>query len=46
VIYGDRAYRAVDLGGHVWTFSLHERDVARAEAEEAIGMPITATNWA
>ena len=44
--YGDRTYRAVDLEGHVWTFSMHVRDVTRAEAEKAIGMPITATNWA
>jgi uncharacterized glyoxalase superfamily protein PhnB len=43
--YGDRTYRAVDLEGHVWTFAQHVRDVSRAEAEQAIGLPITATNW-
>jgi len=43
--YGDRTYRAVDLEGHVWTFAQHVRDVTRAEAEQAIGLPITATNW-
>jgi uncharacterized glyoxalase superfamily protein PhnB len=44
--YGDRTYRAVDLEGHVWTFSQHVRDVSRAEAEAAIGSKIEATNWA
>ena len=44
--YGDRTYRAVDLEGHTWTFSTHVRDVTRAEAEEAIGVTIEATNWA
>jgi uncharacterized glyoxalase superfamily protein PhnB len=44
--YGDRTYRAVDLEGHVWTFSLHVRDVTRAEAEAAIGVKIEATSWA
>jgi uncharacterized glyoxalase superfamily protein PhnB len=44
--YGDRTYRAVDLEGHVWTFSSHVRDVTRAEAEAAIGQSIAATNWA
>ena len=43
--YGDRTYRAVDPEGHCWTFSAHVRDVTRAEAEAAIGQPITATNW-
>lgn len=43
--YGDRTYRAVDLEGHRWTFSTHARDVTRAEAEAAIGQPITATDW-
>jgi uncharacterized glyoxalase superfamily protein PhnB len=43
--YGDRVYRAVDLEGHSWTFSAKVRDVTRAEAEAAIGQPITATNW-
>jgi uncharacterized glyoxalase superfamily protein PhnB len=44
--YGDRTYRAVDHEGHVWTFSMHVRDVSRADAEAAIGQPIVATNWA
>jgi uncharacterized glyoxalase superfamily protein PhnB len=44
--YGDRTYRAVDLEGHRWVFSSHVRDVSRAEAEAAIGQPITATDWA
>jgi uncharacterized glyoxalase superfamily protein PhnB len=44
--YGDRTYRAVDPEGHVWTFAQHVRDVTRAEAEQAIGMPIKAANWA
>jgi uncharacterized glyoxalase superfamily protein PhnB len=44
--YGDRTYRAVDLEGHAWTFSMHVRDVTRAEAESALGQPIMATNWA
>jgi uncharacterized glyoxalase superfamily protein PhnB len=44
--YGDRTYRAVDLEGHVWTFSARVRDVTRAEAEAALGQPIVATNWA
>jgi uncharacterized glyoxalase superfamily protein PhnB len=44
--YGDRTYRAVDLEGHCWTFSMHVRDVSRAEAEASLGQPITATDWA
>jgi uncharacterized glyoxalase superfamily protein PhnB len=44
--YGDRTYRAQDLEGHLWTFSEHVRDVGRAEAEAAIGQPITAPGWA
>ena len=44
--YGDRTYRAVDPEGHVWTFSMHVRDVTRAEAEVAIGVKIEAKNWA
>jgi uncharacterized glyoxalase superfamily protein PhnB len=44
--YGDRTYRAADLEGHVWTFSLHVRDVTRAEAEASTGMRIEAKNWA
>ena len=43
--YGDRTYRALDHEGHHWTFGARVRDVTRAEAEEAIGQPITATNW-
>jgi uncharacterized glyoxalase superfamily protein PhnB len=43
--YGDRTYRVLDLEGHGWTFSVHARDVSRAEAEEAIGQPIMATTW-
>lgn len=43
--YGDRSYRAVDPEGHRWTFSAHVRDVSRADAEAAIGQPITATDW-
>lgn len=44
--YGDRTYRAVDPEGHVWTFSMHVRDVTRAEAEAAIGTKIVAKSWA
>jgi uncharacterized glyoxalase superfamily protein PhnB len=44
--YGDRTYRAFDPEGHMWTFAQHVRDVSRAEAEEAIGLPIKAANWA
>ena len=44
--YGDRTYRAIDLEGHVWSFSAHVRDVTRAEAEAAIGQRIEATSWA
>jgi uncharacterized glyoxalase superfamily protein PhnB len=43
--YGDRTYRVLDLEGHTWSFSTHVRDVTRAEAEAAIGQPITATDW-
>ena len=43
--YGDRIYRAIDLEGHMWTFSMHVRDVTRQEAEQAIGSRIVATNW-
>jgi uncharacterized glyoxalase superfamily protein PhnB len=43
--YGDRVYRCADLEGHHWTFAQHVRDVSRAEAEEAIGRPIRATDW-
>ena len=44
--YGDRTYRAVDLEGHMWTFAEHVRDVTRADAEAALGQPITAPTWA
>ena len=44
--YGDRTYRARDPEGHCWTFSMHVRDVTRAEAEAELGQPIAATNWA
>ena len=44
--YGDRTYRVLDPEGHMWTFAQHVRDVSRAEAETAIGQPITATAWA
>ena len=43
--YGDRTYRALDLEAHSWTFATHVRAVTRAEAEAAIGQPITATDW-
>ncbi len=43
--YGDRVYRCVDLEGHHWTFAHHVRDVTGAQAEDAIGQPIHATNW-
>ena len=44
--YGDRTYRAIDVEGHMWTFAQHMRDVTRAEAEAALGQPITAPTWA
>ena len=44
--YGDRTYRAVDPEGHRWTFAAKVRDVSKAEAEAALGQPISATNWA
>ncbi|NMN99859.1 glyoxalase [Gordonia sp. TBRC 11910] len=43
--YGDRIYRAIDPEGHCWTFAQHVRDVTRAEAEAAIGQPITSSTW-
>ena len=43
--YGDRSYIAVDLEGHRWTFSTTIRKVSKAEAEQALGQPIMATNW-
>ena len=44
--YGDRIYSAARPRGHRWTFSSTCRDVTRAEAEAALGQPITATQWA
>jgi uncharacterized glyoxalase superfamily protein PhnB len=44
--YGDRTYRAIDPEGHRWTFAAKVRDVSLAEAEAALGQPISATNWA
>jgi len=38
--YGDRAYLARDLEGHVWTFSQPIRKVSREEAEAASGLKI------
>jgi uncharacterized glyoxalase superfamily protein PhnB len=38
--YGDRTYSAVDPEGHVWTFSMHVKDVTREEAEQASGLKI------
>jgi uncharacterized glyoxalase superfamily protein PhnB len=35
--YGARTYRAADPEGHMWTFSMHVRDVPVAEMEAAIG---------
>lgn len=43
--YGDRTYRVLDCEDHVWVFSQAVRTVSRAEAEEAIGQPIFATEW-
>jgi len=43
--YGDRSYIAVDLEGHRWTFAEKIREVTKAEAEEALGQPIIATQW-
>jgi uncharacterized glyoxalase superfamily protein PhnB len=43
--YGDRTYRAFDLENHSWSFSVHVRDVSRADAEKAIGAKIEAKNW-
>lgn len=38
--YGDRAYRAADLEGHVWSFAQTVRQVSREEAEKASGLKI------
>jgi uncharacterized glyoxalase superfamily protein PhnB len=43
--YGARTYRALDLEGHMWTFSQFVRQVSRAEAEQAIGAKIVAKDW-
>jgi uncharacterized glyoxalase superfamily protein PhnB len=43
--YGDRTYRAVDLEGHRWTFATKVKDVSKADAEAALGQPISATDW-
>jgi uncharacterized glyoxalase superfamily protein PhnB len=43
--YGARTYRALDLEGHMWTFSQTVRTVSREEAERAIGTEIFAPNW-
>jgi uncharacterized glyoxalase superfamily protein PhnB len=45
MFYGDRTYRVDDPEGHSWTFAARVREVSRAEAEAAIGVPIAATNW-
>jgi uncharacterized glyoxalase superfamily protein PhnB len=44
--YGDRTYRAADPEGHIWSFATRVREVSRSEAEQALGQPIMATNWA
>jgi uncharacterized glyoxalase superfamily protein PhnB len=38
--YGDRTYRAMDLEGHMWTFSQTIRRITREEAEQASGLMI------
>jgi uncharacterized glyoxalase superfamily protein PhnB len=35
--YGDRTYGAIDLEGHLWTFSQPVRIVSKAEMEQATG---------
>ncbi|PCJ95038.1 MAG: glyoxalase [Hyphomicrobiales bacterium] len=39
-IYGDRTYRAKDIGGHIWTFSQAVKIVTREDAEKAGDMTI------
>jgi hypothetical protein len=39
-------YQALDPEGHRWSFSQTVRTVTKAEAEAALGQPITATEWA
>ncbi|MEZ5265635.1 MAG: hypothetical protein R2755_28500 [Acidimicrobiales bacterium] len=44
--YGDCVPGRGPFEGHRWVFSMHVRDVSRAEAEAAIGQPIKAfTEW-
>ena len=43
--FGARTYRALDLEGHVWTFSRVVRAVTREEAERASGLSIRADDW-
>jgi len=38
--YGDRAYRALDLEGHYWTFNQKIRTVSIADMEKATGFKI------
>ncbi len=38
--YGARTYRALDLEGHVWTFTKDIEDVSIAEMEKASGLKI------
>ncbi len=42
--WGARTYRAIDPGGHVWTFEQSVRAVSREEAEAATGLRIK--GWA
>jgi uncharacterized glyoxalase superfamily protein PhnB len=44
--YGDRTYTALDLEGHVWSFSMHVRDVSKDEAAKATGLKIESSTWA
>ena len=41
--YGDRTYRALDLEGHLWTFSQAVKVVSIAEMEEATGLKMRET---
>lgn len=41
--YGARTYRALDLDGHVWTFSQAGRSVSTAEMEAATGLKVVMT---
>lgn len=38
--YGARTYRAMDLEGHIWTFSHAVREVSVADMEKASGLTI------